>query len=56
MSESASLAKLAGLIADPSRATMLTTLLSGRAYTATELADAAEIGRPCGQRSLVTFG
>jgi DNA-binding transcriptional ArsR family regulator len=52
MSESASLAKLAGLIADPSRATMLTTLLSGRAYTATELADAAEIGRPAASAHL----
>ena len=52
MSESASLAKLAGLIADPSRATILTTLLSGRAYTATELADAAEIGRPAASAQL----
>jgi DNA-binding transcriptional ArsR family regulator len=52
MSDSASLAKLASLIADPSRATMLTTLLSGRAYTATELADAAQIGRPAASAQL----
>ena len=52
MSEAASLANLAGLIADPSRATILTTLLSGRAYTATELADAAQIGRPAASAQL----
>jgi DNA-binding transcriptional ArsR family regulator len=45
MNEGPSLAKLAALIADPSRAGMLTTLLGGQALTATELADSAGVGR-----------
>jgi DNA-binding transcriptional ArsR family regulator len=45
MNEGPSLARLAALIAEPSRAGMLTTLMAGQALTATELADAAGIGR-----------
>ena len=45
MNEGPSLARLASLIAEPSRANMLTLLLAGKALTATELADAAGIGR-----------
>lgn len=45
MSEGPSLAKLATLIGEPSRAQMLMVLMSGQALTATELADAAGVGR-----------
>jgi DNA-binding transcriptional ArsR family regulator len=45
MSEGPSLAKLAALVAEPSRAQMLTVLMAGQALTATELADAAGVGR-----------
>jgi DNA-binding transcriptional ArsR family regulator len=45
MTEGPNLSKLAALLADPSRAHMLTTLMAGQALTATELADAAGIGR-----------
>ena len=45
MSEGPSLAKLAALVAEPSRAQMLMVLMAGQALTATELADAAGIGR-----------
>jgi DNA-binding transcriptional ArsR family regulator len=45
MTEGPSLAKLAALVADPSRAQMLTALMAGQALTATELADAAGVGR-----------
>jgi DNA-binding transcriptional ArsR family regulator len=40
------LAKSTALLADPSRATMLMTLLDGRAYTAKELAFAALVSAP----------
>ncbi len=46
MTEGPNLAKLAALLAEPARAQMLTMLLAGQALTATELADAAGIGRP----------
>lgn len=46
MTEGPNLAKLAALLAEPARARMLTLLLSGKALTATELADAAGVGRP----------
>lgn len=46
MTEGPNLAKLAALLADPARAHMLTTLMAGQALTATELADAAGVGRP----------
>jgi DNA-binding transcriptional ArsR family regulator len=45
VSEGPSLAKLAALVAEPSRAQMLAVLMAGQALTATELADAAGIGR-----------
>jgi DNA-binding transcriptional ArsR family regulator len=45
MHEGPSLARLAALIAEPSRAGMLATLMAGQALTATELANAAGIGR-----------
>jgi DNA-binding transcriptional ArsR family regulator len=41
-----SIASFAGLLADRSRATMCLALLDGRAWTATELARNAGIGRP----------
>jgi DNA-binding transcriptional ArsR family regulator len=41
--QSLNIAETASLIADPSRAAMLVTLLDGRAYTAKELAWAADI-------------
>lgn len=43
VSESASLANTAGLLNDASRATMLLSLLDGRAYTASELAKSANV-------------
>lgn len=46
MSEGPNLAKLAALLAEPARARMLTLLMAGQALTATELADAAGVGRP----------
>lgn len=46
MTEGPNLAKLAALLAEPARAQMLTLLLAGQALTATELADAAGVGRP----------
>ena len=46
MSEGPNLAKLAALLAEPARAQMLTILMAGQALTATELADAAGVGRP----------
>ncbi len=46
MTEGPNLAKLAALLAEPARAQMLTLLLAGKALTATELADAAGVGRP----------
>jgi DNA-binding transcriptional ArsR family regulator len=46
MSDAPSLAELAALIADPSRATILLTLMDGRALTASELAAAAGVGLP----------
>jgi DNA-binding transcriptional ArsR family regulator len=46
------LAQLASLIADPSRAAMLAALMGGRALTATELANAAEISRPTASEHL----
>ena len=45
MTEGPNLAKLAVLLAEPARAQMLTLLLAGQALTATELADAAGVGR-----------
>lgn len=45
MTEGPNLAKFAALLAEPARAHMLTTLMSGQALTATELADAAGVGR-----------
>ncbi|MBV8604415.1 MAG: winged helix-turn-helix transcriptional regulator [Pelomonas sp.] len=46
MNEGPHLAKLAALLADPSRARMLGLLMPGQALTATELADACGIARP----------
>ena len=46
MSETPDLARMAALIADPSRAAILTTLMDGRALTASELALAAGVGLP----------
>ena len=46
MTEGPDIAKLATLLADPSRARMLALLMGGQALTATELANAAGIGRP----------
>jgi DNA-binding transcriptional ArsR family regulator len=40
------LANIAAVLADPSRATMLTALMDGRALTATELAAAAQVSAP----------
>ena len=45
MSEGPSIAKLGQLMGDPARAAMLTELMSGRAHTATELANASNISR-----------
>ncbi|MHC6175646.1 ArsR/SmtB family transcription factor [Glutamicibacter sp. X7] len=50
-----SLARIAGAIADPSRATMLLGLLDGRAWTATELADHAGIARSTATAHLHTL-
>jgi DNA-binding transcriptional ArsR family regulator len=52
-------ARAARLLADPSRAAMLTLLLDGRAYPAGALAQAAGIGRPAASahlQKLVTAG
>lgn len=46
MNEGPPLAKLAALLAEPSRARMLSLLMPGQALTATELADACGIARP----------
>ncbi|HEX4097942.1 MAG TPA: winged helix-turn-helix domain-containing protein [Caulobacteraceae bacterium] len=46
MTDAPSLAELAALIADPSRAAILLTLMDGRALTASELASAAGVGLP----------
>jgi DNA-binding transcriptional ArsR family regulator len=46
MTEGPNLAKLAALLAEPARAQILMQLLAGQALTATELADAAGVGRP----------
>jgi|ADGO01.1.fsa_nt_gi Predicted transcriptional regulators len=46
MQEGPNIARVAALIGERARAQMLTTLMSGRAFTATELADIAEISRP----------
>jgi len=45
MSDGLSISKLAQLIADPARAAMLNELMSGRALTATELANVSQITR-----------
>ncbi len=45
MTDGPSIAKLAQLIAEPARAAMLTELMSGRALTATELANVANVTR-----------
>jgi len=45
MTAGPSISKLASLMADPARAAMLTELMSGRALTATELANVANITR-----------
>ena len=55
MTEGPSLSKLATLVADPSRTRMLTVLLAGQALTATELADAAGIGRPAASAHLAVL-
>jgi DNA-binding transcriptional ArsR family regulator len=48
----ADLSVIARLVGDPSRATMLTALLDGRALTAGELAKAAAIGAPAASAHL----
>ena len=46
MQEGPNIARIAAMIGERARAQMLTTLTSGRALTATELADIAEVSRP----------
>jgi DNA-binding transcriptional ArsR family regulator len=46
MSDGPDIARIAGLIGEPARAAMLTTLLDGRALTASELAGTAGVTRP----------
>ena len=46
MHEGPSIARVAAMIGERARAQILTTLMSGRAFTATELADIAEVSRP----------
>ena len=50
------LADTAALIADPSRAAMLLTLMDGRALTASELAAAAGVGLPTASAHLTRLG
>jgi DNA-binding transcriptional ArsR family regulator len=50
------LADTAALIADPSRADMLLTLMDGRALTASELATAAGVGLPTASAHLTRLG
>src|ERR1039457_1435368 len=47
-----SLAALAALLADKTRATFCLALLDGRAWTASELARAAQVSRPTATESL----
>jgi DNA-binding transcriptional ArsR family regulator len=44
--EGPNIARIAAIIGERARAQMLTTLMAGRALTATELADIAEVSRP----------
>lgn len=46
MQEGPNIARIAALIGERARSQMLTTLMAGRALTATELADIAEVSRP----------
>ncbi len=46
LADGAALARLAGHLADPTRATVLLALLDGRAWTLSELAAQAGVGRP----------
>ncbi len=46
MTEGPSIAVIGALIGDPARATILTALLDGRAWTATELSVSADVSRP----------
>lgn len=46
MQEGPNIARIAAVIGERARAQMLSALMSGRAFTATELADAANISRP----------
>lgn len=46
MQEGPSIARIAAIIGERSRAEILSTLMCGRAFTATELADIAEVSRP----------
>ncbi len=56
MADIASLADIAALIADRSRAAMLLTLTDGRALTASELGSAAGIGLPTTSAHLARLG
>jgi DNA-binding transcriptional ArsR family regulator len=56
MHDTPSLADIAGLIADPSRAAMLLTLMDGRALTSSELALAAGVGLPTASAHLSRLG
>lgn len=55
MTEGPSLSKLATLVADSSRNRMLGALLAGQALTATELADAAGVGRAAASAHLAAL-
>jgi len=56
MNDAPSIADIAGLIADPSRAAMLVTLMDGRALTSSELALAAGVGLPTASAHLSRLG
>lgn len=56
MTDAPPLAETAALIADPSRAAMLLTLMDGRALTASELALAAGVGLPTASTHLARLG
>src|SRR3954465_14317755 len=51
MVTTASIARVAALIGDPTRASMLQALMEGRALTAAELAGVARVAPPNGQRA-----
>lgn len=55
MQEGPNIARIATVIGDRARSQMLSILMSGRALTATELADAADISRPTASSHLATL-